>query len=257
MPFGLLNARATFQSMMNDLLRAYLRRFVLVFFYDILIYSQEREEHLKHLGQVLNTLRQHQLVGNVKKCEFGRKWIKYTGHLISKKGVKMDRDKVVTVEEWLEPKTLKGLRRVFGSHRILHEICERLWKNCKALDRVVEEGTIYMVGTSSNNYGCVKGSHHYCTSFSLTRFQAAVPYWLWCIGEWCRSYSNSKQKSYCFLYRRHCHLDPSISQFMKNKTHDFGDGNTTLEALFTRSEVCGAYRSEEPLIFAWTKDKNS
>lgn len=37
---------------------------------------------------------------------------------------------------------------------------------------------------------------------------------------------------------------------MKNKTHDFGDGNTTLEALFTRSEVCGAYRSEEPLIFA-------
>ena len=61
MPFGLTNAPSTFQSPMNDVFKPYLRRFVLVFFDDILVFSPTLELHLQHLKTVLELLLQHQL----------------------------------------------------------------------------------------------------------------------------------------------------------------------------------------------------
>jgi len=62
MPFGLINAPSTFQALMNEVLRPFLRRCVLVFFDDILIFSRTETEHLQHVRAVLSTLRQHGLV---------------------------------------------------------------------------------------------------------------------------------------------------------------------------------------------------
>ena len=61
MPFGLTNTLATFQSLMNEVFWRHLRKFVLVFFYDILIYSHSMIEHLEHLQIVFDLLKRHQL----------------------------------------------------------------------------------------------------------------------------------------------------------------------------------------------------
>lgn len=94
MPFGLKNAPATFQSMMNEVLRPNLRKSALVFFDNILIYSITKEDHLRHLEIILEELSNHQLVLNQKKCQFGIQEVEYLGHVIAGRGVYMNDKKI-------------------------------------------------------------------------------------------------------------------------------------------------------------------
>lgn len=74
--FGLTNALSTFHAIMNELFKPFLRRFVLVFFDDILVYSPSEEEHIQHVDTMLELLEQQQLCANGKKCEFGnQRWL--------------------------------------------------------------------------------------------------------------------------------------------------------------------------------------
>lgn len=70
MPFGLMNAPSTFQSLMNEVFRVHLRKFVLVFFDDILVYNRDWSTHVSHLEEVMNIIQKHGLVANRKKCHF-------------------------------------------------------------------------------------------------------------------------------------------------------------------------------------------
>jgi len=88
MPFGLTNAPSTFQGLINDIFKPYLRKCVLVFFNDILIYNKNLQNHLKHLKVVLELLQQHQLYAKLSKCHFGCQEVEYLGHVISEDGVK-------------------------------------------------------------------------------------------------------------------------------------------------------------------------
>jgi hypothetical protein len=83
MPFGLSNAPAMFQALMNDVLRPFLHHFVLVFFDDILIYNSSWAEHLQHVRAVLTMLHQHHLLVKRSKCAFNVTSIAYLGHVIS------------------------------------------------------------------------------------------------------------------------------------------------------------------------------
>jgi len=114
MAFGLCNAPATFQVLMNDVLRPFLRRFVLVFFDDILIYSKTWADHLRHIRAVLDVLRQHRLFVKRSKCTFAAPSVAYLGHVISAAGVAMDPAKVQAIVDWPAPRSVRAVRGFLG-----------------------------------------------------------------------------------------------------------------------------------------------
>lgn len=114
LPFRMSNAPATFQSLMIDIFRGYLRKFVLVFFDDILVYSKTPQEHVEHVRIVLDILQQHKLYANKKKCQFGTESIEYLGHVVTAKRVAADEGKMQAMKESKEPRNVKELRGFLG-----------------------------------------------------------------------------------------------------------------------------------------------
>ena len=94
MPFGLTNAPAAFMDLMNRVFKQYIDKFVIVFIDDILIYSQNREEHAKHLQIDLQTLREKKLYAKFSKCEFWLMEVSFFCHVISAEGIKVDPKKI-------------------------------------------------------------------------------------------------------------------------------------------------------------------
>lgn len=113
MPFGLKNAPSTFQSLMNDVFRKYLRKFILVFFNDILVYSTNHHLYLQHLRTALKLLRENHLVIN-RKCVFAQSHLEYLGHIISREGVIADPSTIESMTKRPIPSTLKSLHGFLG-----------------------------------------------------------------------------------------------------------------------------------------------
>lgn len=114
MPFGLTNAPATFQGLMNTIFAHLIRKCVLVFVDDILIYSQTLEDHVSHLREVFQLLQQHELYVKASKCSFAKSHLEYLGHIIGVAGVSTDLGKVKAVQDWPVPKNLRQLRGFLG-----------------------------------------------------------------------------------------------------------------------------------------------
>jgi hypothetical protein len=111
MPFGLTNAPATFQCLMNHILQPYLRKCVLVFLDGILIYSPTLDDHLVHLQEVFELLRQNQLYLKESKCSFAQQSISYLGHII---WVSTDPRKIQDMQNWPVPTSVTELRGFLG-----------------------------------------------------------------------------------------------------------------------------------------------
>ena len=93
-PFGLTNVPSTFQILMNYIFKTFLRKFVLVFFDDILIYNKSWEEQVHHVDRVLKLLEEKQLYSKPSKCAFGVQQVKYLAHIVFHEGVKVDPNKI-------------------------------------------------------------------------------------------------------------------------------------------------------------------
>jgi hypothetical protein len=129
MPFGLSNAPTTFQALMNDVLSPYLRRFVLVFFDDILIYSSSWAEHLQHVAIILNELRAHRLHLKRSKCSFGTTSVAYLGH-----AEMTCRDGRGQGHRVADPAITAGSPRLLGPRRLLLEVHPGLRPHRRATD---------------------------------------------------------------------------------------------------------------------------
>ncbi len=114
MPFGLTNAPATFQAIMNDMLRPYLDDFAVVYLDDILIYSKTREEHIEHVRKVMQCLHDHNLYAKPSKCAFLQQTIEFCGHVVGQGKVRMDLAKVKVILDWPPLQTVHDVRSFLG-----------------------------------------------------------------------------------------------------------------------------------------------
>lgn len=114
MPMGLCNAPATFQSLMNSLFYDHLDEFVVVYIDDLLIFSTNRTDHLKHLEIVLSRLQENQLFVGRNKCHFMTDEIEFLGLKVSQNGIHIDPERKKAVEEWPRPRCIKELRSFIG-----------------------------------------------------------------------------------------------------------------------------------------------
>lgn len=112
--FWFTNALSTFQNLMNDIFRQYLRRFVLVCFGNFLVYSKDWEVHLQPLSLVLETLRHNQLYTKFSKSRFGSQQLGYLRYIIIPNGITVDNKKIDAIAQWPIPATPKALREIFG-----------------------------------------------------------------------------------------------------------------------------------------------
>jgi len=87
MPFRLTNAPATFQKLINNVLRPYLDIFIIAYLDDILIYLEDKKNHIKHITTVLKALDKHSLGLKLKKCKFHKTKVNFLGYTVGVNGV--------------------------------------------------------------------------------------------------------------------------------------------------------------------------
>ena len=144
MPFGLANAPATFQNMMNDIFRDMIDMGVVIYLDDILIYSENEQDHVALVKRVLDRLQEHQLALAPDKCEWHRSKINFLGYIISEEGIEMDQEKIQTVLDWEAPGAVKEVQSFLGFANFYRRFIEGYSKLTRPLTDLTKKSEKYI-----------------------------------------------------------------------------------------------------------------
>jgi hypothetical protein len=133
MPFGLTNAPASFQAMINQVLREYLDDFVIVYLDDILIFSKTLDEHKKHVHQVLKKLLSANLLVELKKSKFHTQEVDFLGCTIEPGKIRMQESKLAALKDWPTPNSVTDVRAFLGYTNFYRKFLKGYGEGARAL----------------------------------------------------------------------------------------------------------------------------
>jgi len=176
--FGLTNAPAAFQGVMNKIFAPYLNKFMTVYLDDICIFSKTYEEHLEHLKLVLDVLQQHKLHLSLHKCEFLKDELLYLGHIISKEGVKVDPAKTKAVDKYPVPTDVGGLRSFLGMANFFRKFVKGYSQMCAPLTNLTRKDAPFRWGPEQQTaFESIKAALTHAPVLALPDWQdAETPY---------------------------------------------------------------------------------
>ena len=133
MPFGLANAPATFQNMMNEIFKDMSDSGVVIYLDDILIYSEYEVDHIALVKRELTRLQEHKPSIAPEKCKWHKSKVNYLGYIISAEGVEMDQEEIKTLLEWNAPETVKDIQSFLGFANFYRRFIEGYYKLTRPL----------------------------------------------------------------------------------------------------------------------------
>ncbi|KAL0460779.1 UNVERIFIED_CONTAM: Polyprotein P3 [Sesamum latifolium] len=114
MPFGLKNAGATYQRLVNKIFSKQIGRNMEVYVYDVLVKSKKRQQHMEDLGECFTQLKKYGVKLNPQKCTFGVEGGKFLGYLVTQRGIEANPDKITAIQQMKEPRTIKEVQQLAG-----------------------------------------------------------------------------------------------------------------------------------------------
>ena len=143
MPFGLCNAPATFQRLMDAVLAGLQWSSCLVYLDDVIVPGKTFGEHLMNLRTILDRLRQAGLKLHPAKCQFGQQQVTFLGHILSEDGVAADPQKTCKVAAWPEPTSQQEVRQFLGLVSYHHKFIKSFATIAKPLHRLTEKNDTF------------------------------------------------------------------------------------------------------------------
>ena len=137
---GLTNAPSIFSHVMNGVFKGLIGKSVLIYLDDILVFSKTEEEHVKHVREVLEILRQQKLYAKLAKCDFGKSELTFLGHVVGAEGVKVDPKKIEVVKEWPDPRDVHNVRQFLGLTNYFRKFIQGYAVICRPISALLCKG---------------------------------------------------------------------------------------------------------------------
>ncbi len=143
MSFELTNESFTFQNFMNDTLMNYLNEFVVAYLDDIIVYNNNKKEHIQHVRKILQRLRETNIQADVNKCEFHIIEIKFLNMIIDRDDIKMNSEKVKTIVEWEKSTHLKEIQTFLRFVNFYRRFIKNFFKIVKSLVKLIRKDQLF------------------------------------------------------------------------------------------------------------------